>query len=143
MANLSDIGLNLSDITNCLNVFVTDESEFSPDILQTAVSIVAEITAKEDFPVLLETPAVGQYRAIGSGHLFAAAIRYDGSIACWGNASMASSAPSGRGFSKLGLCWSTSNAIALRGDGMAFVVARVGGATARGGLGRARISRRT
>jgi hypothetical protein len=64
LANLSDIGLNLSDITNCLKVFVTDESEFSTDIFQTAVSIVAEITAKEDFPVLLYPVAFADERKI-------------------------------------------------------------------------------
>ena len=53
LVNLSDIGLNLSDITNCVKIFVIDKSGFSPDILQAAVSKVADITGKEDFPILL------------------------------------------------------------------------------------------
>jgi hypothetical protein len=53
LANLSDIGLNLSDITNCVNAFVTNKAEFSADILQAAISKVADITGKEDFPTLL------------------------------------------------------------------------------------------
>ena len=57
LANRSDIGLNLSDITNCVKVFVTDKVELSADILQAAISKVADITGKEDFPALLY-PAV-------------------------------------------------------------------------------------
>ncbi len=34
LVNQSDLGLNLSDITNCVKVFVTDSQEFSSDILQ-------------------------------------------------------------------------------------------------------------
>ncbi len=53
LANLADIGLNLSNITNCVKVFVTNKSEFSADILQAAISKVADITGKKDFPALL------------------------------------------------------------------------------------------
>jgi hypothetical protein len=53
LANLSDIGLNLSDITNCIKVFVTNKSEFSADILNAAIAKVADITGKEDFPALV------------------------------------------------------------------------------------------
>lgn len=53
LATLSDVGLNLSDITNCVKVFVTDKEEFSADILQAAISNVADITGKKDFPALL------------------------------------------------------------------------------------------
>jgi hypothetical protein len=53
VANLSDIGLNLSDITNCVKVFVTNKAELDADILQAAISKVADLTGKEDFPALL------------------------------------------------------------------------------------------
>jgi len=53
VANISDIGLNLSDITNCVKVFVTNKAEISAGILQIAISKVADSTGKEDFPVLL------------------------------------------------------------------------------------------
>jgi len=53
VANLSDIGLNLSDITNSVKVFVTDKAEISAGILQAAISKVADITGKEEFPTLL------------------------------------------------------------------------------------------
>ena len=50
---LSDVGLNLSDITNCVKAFVTSAEGFNGDILQAAVSKVAALTGKQDFPVLL------------------------------------------------------------------------------------------
>jgi hypothetical protein len=64
LANLSDIGLNLSDITNCVNVFVTNKAEFSAGILQAAISKVADITGKEDFPALLYPAAFADEQKI-------------------------------------------------------------------------------
>jgi len=51
--NQSDVGLNLSDITSCIKVFVTDSQEFGKDIFQTAIAMIAEITEKKDFPTLI------------------------------------------------------------------------------------------
>jgi len=70
-----------------------------------------------DFPVRNQTPEIGQYRQISSGYLFAAAIRYDGTIACWGSTQMTNSTPQGGGFVKLGLSHTTEQAIALRANG--------------------------
>ena len=64
LANLSDIGLNLSDITNCIKVFVTNKAEFSADILQAAISKVADITGKEEFPALLYPAAFADEQKI-------------------------------------------------------------------------------
>ena len=64
LANLSDIGLNLSDITNCVKVFVTNKAEFSAGILQAAISKVADITGKEDFPTLLYPAAFADEQKI-------------------------------------------------------------------------------
>ena len=64
LANLSDIGLNLSDITNCIKVFVTNKAEFSAGILQAAISKVADITGKEDFPTLLYPAAFADEQKI-------------------------------------------------------------------------------
>ena len=50
---ISDVGLNLSDITNCIKVFTTGCAQFDPDILRAAVSQVAQRSGKKDFPVLL------------------------------------------------------------------------------------------
>ena len=70
LANLSDIGLNLSNITNCVKVFVMDKSEFSADILQTAISKVADITGKEDFPALLYPAAFADEQIIPYDKLY-------------------------------------------------------------------------
>jgi hypothetical protein len=64
LANLSDIGLNLSDITNCVKVFVTNKAEFSAGILQAAISKVGEIAGKEDFPTLLYPAAFADEQKI-------------------------------------------------------------------------------
>jgi hypothetical protein len=53
LVNLSDVGLNLSDITNCVKIFVTDSDEFNSDILYEAISKVAKATNKDDFPALI------------------------------------------------------------------------------------------
>jgi hypothetical protein len=53
LVNTSDVGLNLSDITNCVKVFVTDSEQLDADTLRAAVSAVAEISGKDDFPTLL------------------------------------------------------------------------------------------
>jgi hypothetical protein len=64
VANISDIGLNLSDITNCIKVFVTNKVEFSAGIVQAAISKVADITGKEDFPTLLYPAAFADEQKI-------------------------------------------------------------------------------
>ena len=53
LVNTSDVGLNLSDITNCVKVFVTDSEQLDADTLRAAISAVAEITGKDDFPALI------------------------------------------------------------------------------------------
>ena len=64
LVNQSDLGLNLSDITNCVKVFVTDSQEFSADVLQAAISKIAEITGKKDFPTLIYPAAFADERGI-------------------------------------------------------------------------------
>jgi hypothetical protein len=53
LVNESDVGLNLSDITNCVKIFITDQEEVSAEILQTAILKIAQITGKKDFPALI------------------------------------------------------------------------------------------
>jgi len=53
LVNTSNVGLNLSDITNCVKVFVTDSDQFDADTLWAAISAVAKISGKDDFPALL------------------------------------------------------------------------------------------
>ena len=53
LVNTSNVGLNLSDITNCIKIFVTDSEELDAVILGNSISIVAKLTGKSDFPALL------------------------------------------------------------------------------------------
>lgn len=52
MANISDFAMNLSDLTNCVNIFVIDpETPF--DILKQSVSMLADLYENHKIPVLL------------------------------------------------------------------------------------------
>jgi len=53
LVNTSNVGLNLSDITNCVKVLVTDSEQLDADILRAAISRVAALTEKYDFPALI------------------------------------------------------------------------------------------
>ena len=53
LVNTSNLGLNLSDITNCVKVFIMDSEQLDANTLQTALQSVAGITGKNDFPALL------------------------------------------------------------------------------------------
>jgi hypothetical protein len=64
LVNQSDLGLNLSDNTNCVKVFVTDSQNFSAEILETAISKIAKITGKKDFPTLIYPAAFADERDI-------------------------------------------------------------------------------
>jgi len=64
LVNQSDVGLNLSDITNCIKVFVTDSQDFSAEVFQTAISKVAKITGKQDFPTLIYPAAFADEKDI-------------------------------------------------------------------------------
>ena len=64
LINTSNLGLNLSDITNCVKVFVTDSERLDADILRLAVHAVADITGKDDFPALLYPAAFADEKEI-------------------------------------------------------------------------------
>jgi hypothetical protein len=64
LANSSNLGLNLSDITNCVKVFVTDSEQLDADILRAAIHSIAGITGKDDFPALLYPAAFADEKEI-------------------------------------------------------------------------------
>ena len=64
LVNQSDVGLNLSDITNCIKVFVTDPQEFTTEIYHSAISKLSQITGKKDFPTLIYPSAFADGRDI-------------------------------------------------------------------------------
>jgi copper chaperone CopZ len=57
VVNLSNLGLNLSDLTNCVNIIVVDPEYLSGDILKLALDLVLKMIRKAEIPVML-FPAV-------------------------------------------------------------------------------------
>ena len=53
MVNLSDVGLNLSDLTSCIKVMIIDPFDFSDNVLRSVLSNVSEKTGRSEMPVLL------------------------------------------------------------------------------------------
>ena len=53
MVNLSDVGLNLSDLTNCIQVFILDPEQFPKDIVYLMLSILTHKYEQNDIPVLV------------------------------------------------------------------------------------------
>jgi hypothetical protein len=62
MVNISDLGLNMSDLTNCMTVWVTDPEHLPKDLLIACLAKLAEAFEGSQIPVLLfpETYAVSQ-----------------------------------------------------------------------------------
>jgi hypothetical protein len=52
-AVLSDVGLNLSDLTNCIKVFVLDPKGLTPDILNTIFSLLSKRFQRKEMAILL------------------------------------------------------------------------------------------
>jgi len=53
VANTSDIGLNMSDLTNCIKVIVMDENDLSKDTLYSMLSLLSGKFEQQEIPVLL------------------------------------------------------------------------------------------
>ena len=53
MVNLTDLGLNLSDLTNCIKVFVIDKTAFSASILGATLDTLTTRFQKANIPALL------------------------------------------------------------------------------------------
>jgi len=62
--NLTDLGLNLSDLTNCIKVFVVDNKAVSANILGTTMDMLAKKFQKADMPALLYPVAYADEQAI-------------------------------------------------------------------------------
>ncbi len=53
MACISNLGLNLSDLTNCLKVFVMEPKDLSRDIFDQAVSDLSVYFERTEAPVMI------------------------------------------------------------------------------------------
>ncbi len=64
MVNLTDLGLNLSDLTNCIKVFVVDNKAVSANIFGTALDMLATKFQKANTPALVYPVAYADEQAI-------------------------------------------------------------------------------
>lgn len=65
MAHISDIGLNLSDLTNCIKVFILDAEDLDQELLRRVlVSVFATNHLPQDMPVLLTPTGFAEQRGI-------------------------------------------------------------------------------
>ncbi len=64
VVNISDIGLNLSDLTNCLKIFVLDQEDLSKDILNSILSLICSKFKQDEMPVLLYPVSYAENRSI-------------------------------------------------------------------------------
>ncbi len=53
MVNISDLALNLSDLTNCITIYIIDSKELTADIIQLAVSRLSDQYDMRKFPTLI------------------------------------------------------------------------------------------
>ena len=53
MVSISDVGLNMSDLTNCIKVFVLDSDGLSKNILYLTLSLLSEKYEQAEIPVLI------------------------------------------------------------------------------------------
>jgi len=64
MVNLTDLGLNLSDLTNCIKIFVVDQKALSTNILNAALDVLATKFQKTNMPALLYPAAYADQQGI-------------------------------------------------------------------------------
>jgi hypothetical protein len=60
MVNLADLGLNLSDLTNSITLFVLDQQELTNEIVYNALSVLMKSLGQEQLPVLIYPEAAAQ-----------------------------------------------------------------------------------
>ena len=53
LVNISDIGLNLSGLTHCINAFILDSKNLSPEVLYTAFHCAEKVVGQSDLPALI------------------------------------------------------------------------------------------
>jgi hypothetical protein len=53
MLNISDVGLNLSDLTNCIHIFILEPHNLPSDMLHASLSKIASLYDHDNIPVLI------------------------------------------------------------------------------------------
>ncbi len=70
IANVSDMGLNLSDLTNCITAIVLEPKRLAPDVLAAALGMVRRITGQEQVPVLVFPAAYAKENGLPSEKVY-------------------------------------------------------------------------
>ncbi|HKK11403.1 MAG TPA: hypothetical protein VJ945_01120, partial [Flavobacteriaceae bacterium] len=70
MANISDVGLNMSDLTNCIKVFVLDSNGLSKDILYLTLSFLSAKYDQDEIPVLIYPVSYTEIQSIAYEKLY-------------------------------------------------------------------------
>ncbi|MBW2100513.1 MAG: hypothetical protein JRG68_07105 [Deltaproteobacteria bacterium] len=70
MLNISDSCLNMSDLTNCINVFVLSSDNLSSDAFQSILSEISESMGEDEVPVLLYPAACAENLSISYDKLY-------------------------------------------------------------------------
>ena len=60
MVNLADIGLNLSDLTNSITLFVLDQHELTNETIYDALSVLMKRFGQQEIPVLIYPEAAAK-----------------------------------------------------------------------------------
>jgi hypothetical protein len=60
MVNLADIGLNLSELTNSITLFVLNQQELTSDLVQNALTVLMKSLGQEQLPVLVYPEAAAE-----------------------------------------------------------------------------------
>lgn len=64
VVNNADLGLNMSDLTNCIQVLILDQKQLRKDMLLQGLSLLSKYYTHKDIPVLLYPSSFANNRAI-------------------------------------------------------------------------------
>ena len=70
MVNISDIGLNLSDLINCIHIFIIEPHKLPSDILHSALSEISSYYDHDNIPVLIFPSSYTDNNAISINKIY-------------------------------------------------------------------------
>jgi len=70
VVNISDVGLNMSDLTNCVQVMVIDDREVSAELVEAVLDELAWYHNDRELPVLIFPQACAEARGIAHDKVY-------------------------------------------------------------------------
>jgi hypothetical protein len=70
MVNVSDVGLNLSDLTNCIHIFILEPHSLPSDILHSALSEISSYYEHNNIPVLIYPSTYTDHNSISISKIY-------------------------------------------------------------------------